>query len=56
MKGIKSCSAKAFKMHCASSNDLDHGADLFIGGSGSLFDIKPLGADVASDGFGLSVF
>ena len=42
--------------HCASSNDLEHGACLVIGGSGSLFDVKPLGVDVASDGSGLSVF
>jgi len=41
---------------CASSNDLEHGACLVIGGSGSLFDVKPLGVDVASDGSGLSVF
>ena len=43
-------------MGCASSNDLEHGACLVIGGSGSLFDVKPLGVDVASDGSGLSVF
>ena len=41
---------------CALSNDLEHGACLVIGGSGSLFDVKPLGVDVASDGSGLSVF
>ena len=34
---------------CASSNDLEHGAGLMIGGSGSLFDVKPLGVDVAGD-------
>ena len=41
---------------CASSNDLEHGAGLMIGGSGSLFDVKPLCFDVASDGSVLSVF
>ena len=44
------------KPFCASSNDLEHGAGLMIGGSGSLFDVKPLCFDVASDGSVLSVF